>query len=218
MFTGLIETVGTVKAVAKKSSDIWLIEIEAPEISSELRIGDSVSVLGACLTVVSFNSSSFSVEMMDETMHRTKLGNLKSGSKVNLERAMRIDARLDGHIVAGHVDGTATVIKADRSYKTIKFFFGCGKTLLEGIVPKGSVAIDGVSLTVIDVTDRYFSVELIPTTISKTTLSDLKQGDTVNIETDIIGKYVIKIIVNIKDNDSPKESLTWDKLSSYGWT
>jgi len=220
MFTGLIETVGTLSAIHPKD-DVWKLDIVAPKIAGELRIGDSVSISGACSTVVRSDSRSFSVEIMEEPRIRTKLGSLRSGSRVNLERAMRLDSRLDGHIVSGHIDGLAYVSKIEISPKTRKYYFEAPPELLSGIVPKGSVAIDGISLTVIDVDAESFSVGIIPTTISDTTLSELKEGDAVNIETDMIGKYITKFLnarfSGAENTDEVKNTLTWDKLVKYGW-
>ena len=198
MFTGLIETVGTLSAIHPKD-DVWKLDIVAPKIAGELRIGDSVSISGACSTVVRSDSRSFSVEIMEE----------------------RLDSRLDGHIVSGHIDGLAYVSKIEISPKTRKYYFEAPPELLSGIVPKGSVAIDGISLTVIDVDAESFSVGIIPTTISDTTLSELKEGDAVNIETDMIGKYITKFLnarfSGAENTDEVKNTLTWDKLVKYGW-
>lgn len=220
MFTGLIEAIGTVSAIHPRN-DVWRLDIEAPTISKELRMGDSVAVSGACSTVVSFDSRSFGIEIMEETRKKTKLGALSVGSHVNLERAMRLDSRLDGHIVSGHIDGLAEVLKTEIYPETRKYFFKAPPELLSGIVSKGSVAIDGISLTVIDVDEEIFSVGIIPTTISETTLSELKAGDPVNIETDVLGKYISKFLESrfsgARENTEMKNSLTWDKLVKYGW-
>jgi riboflavin synthase len=220
MFTGLIETIGKVSVIHPRG-DVWQLDIEAPKIAGELRIGDSVSISGACSTVVRSDNRSFSIEIMEETRNKTKLGDLKNGSRVNLERAMRLDSRLDGHIVSGHIDGLAKVDKIETYPETMKYFFNAGPDILSGIVHKGSVAIDGISLTVIDVTTDTFSVGIIPTTISETTLSELREGDAVNIETDILGKYITKFLnTRFSDADNGgemKSSLTWDKLVKYGW-
>ena len=220
MFTGLIETIGIISAIHPRG-DVWQLDIEAPKIAGELRLGDSVSVSGACSTVVRSDNRSFSIEIMEETRKKTKLGNLKSGSAVNLERAMRVDSRLDGHIVSGHIDGLARVEKIETYPETRKYYFSAGQDLISGIVSKGSVAIDGISLTVIDVTTNNFSVGIIPTTISETTLSELKEGDAVNIETDILGKYITKFLKtrfsDTAEGGEMKNSLTWDKLVKYGW-
>lgn len=220
MFTGLIETVGSITAITPLG-DVTELTIRAPEIAPELRRGDSVSVSGACQTVTFIDASSFKVQMMPETLKRTKLGVLRTGSRVNLERAMRLDTRVDGHLVAGHVDGTATVTRVDELEQTKKIYFSASAELLGEIVEKGSVTVDGVSLTVIDAEPDFFSVGVIPTTLADTTLGSLRAGDVVNIETDMIGKYVKKFVEAAlgekKDGGKMKNSLTWDKLSEYGW-
>lgn len=219
MFTGLVETVGKIKSV-KQNADTWLIDISAPEIAPELKKGDSVAVSGACLTVTDFNTAGFCAEMMEETKQRTKLGALKSGDLVNLERAMAAGSRFDGHIVSGHVDGVGRVSKIENSGRTKKVFFAANADIISGIVSKGSVAVDGVSLTVIDVSDNEFSVGLIPETLAQTSLSALEQGSIVNLETDVIGKYVAKFLEKRFGQDSgekPKEIITWQKLADNGW-
>ena len=220
MFTGLIETIGTVISLQPKG-DVWLLSVAAPVISQELRLGDSVSISGACSTVVKCDAASFSVEIMEETRKRTKLGSLSIGAKVNLERAMRLDSRLDGHLVAGHVDGLAEVAKIEPQPRTRKYYFTAAPEILSGIVEKGSVCVDGVSLTVIDSGGGLFSVGVIPTTLADTTITSLKVGDKVNIETDMIGKYIMSFMkARFSDGGEPQEmknSLTWDKLVKYGW-
>ena len=176
MFTGLIETIGTVISLQPKG-DVWLLSVAAPAISPELRLGDSVAISGACSTVVKCDAASFSVEIMEETRKRTKLGSLSIGTKVNLERAMRLDSRLDGHLVAGHVDGLAEVVKIEPQPRTRKYYFAAAPEILSGIVEKGSVCVDGVSLTVIDSGGGLFSVGVIPTTLADTTITSLKVGD-----------------------------------------
>lgn len=221
MFTGLVECIGRVSAVAA-AGDVRRIDIEAPLIAPELRRGDSVSVSGVCCTVVSCGGRGFAFEIMPETRGRTTLGDLISGAPVNLERAMRLGSRLDGHIVSGHIDGLGIVRSAERGADTAEYFFSAPPEILRGIVKKGSVAIDGVSLTVIDADCEFFSVGLIPATLAATTMSRLKAGDAVNIETDVIGKYVLRFLESkFSGEDAPREmrnSLTWDKLAEYGWT
>jgi riboflavin synthase len=220
VFTGLVETVGTVISMTPEGS-LVKIRISAPEISSELKLGDSVAVSGACLTVVERDSSTFSAEMMTETAERTKFAEITRGSRVNLERAMRLDSRLDGHLVSGHIDGTATLIKIERRREDLKYCFSADAAILAGIVEKGSVAIDGISLTVIDAEKDFFSVGIIPTTMSETTISELSEGSLVNIETDMIGKFVRKYLSGALADESGKEgvknSLSWAKLVEYGW-
>ena len=193
MFTGLIETVGTVVTITPLG-DVTELSIYAPAIAPELRHGDSVAISGACQTVTFMDANSFRVQMMPETLARTKLGGLRTGSLVNLERAMRLDTRIDGHLVAGHVDGVAEVVKIEALNDTRKIYFTADERLLGGIVEKGSVTIDGVSLTVIDAEVDFFSVGVIPATLAGTTLGSLRPGDKVNIETDMIGKYVKKFV------------------------
>lgn len=207
MFTGLIETIGTVKNF-HQTGTYYTLSIGAEKYSGELVIGQSVSVSGACLTVTRTSGSIFEVQMMIETFRRTWFGrSLRSGTRVNLERAMRLTDRLDGHLVLGHVDGIAT-LKEIRGRETKEaIFVPDDKTLLKGIVEKGSVAIDGVSLTVIDANDRNFSVGLIPATLEATTLGDLKSGSMINLETDILGKYVARLTSGHKDRNEYLTSL-----------
>ena len=195
MFTGLIEAVGTVRKF-HQTGTYYTLTIEAG-FSAELVIGQSVSVSGACLTVTRNDAKSFDVEMMRETFIRTWFGkNLRTGTRVNLERAMRLTDRLDGHIVLGHVDGVATLREVRGTQTKEAVFVPDDKELLRGIVEKGSVAIDGVSLTVISADDKNFSVGLIPATLEATTLGGLKAGSLINLETDILGKYVAKLTGN----------------------
>ena len=203
MFTGLIETIGTVKSFSRKGT-YYTLSIES-EISGELSLGQSVSVSGACLTVTRNDSHVFDVEMMQETFSRTCFGRgLHAGTRVNLERAMRLTDRLDGHLVLGHVDGVA-VLKEIRGTDTKEaVFVPEDSDLLRGIVEKGSVAVDGISLTVIDAGTRSFSVGIIPATLSATTLGGLKAGGIINLETDILGKYVARLSefgTGVKDSD-----------------
>ena len=194
MFTGLVETMGTVRAL-RRTGAVYCLSLEAPEIAPELALGQSVSVSGACLTVTACRGDGFDVEMMPETLSRTWFGErLKPGMPVNLERAMRLGDRLDGHIVLGHVDGTAKLAELRGNDQTREALFSVLPELARGIVSKGSVALDGVSLTVIDAGDAAFSVGLIPTTLTTCTLGGLKVGMSVNLETDILGKYVERLM------------------------
>lgn len=196
MFTGLVETVGTVR-VFQREGAVFRLSIAAPSIAPELAMGQSVSVSGACLSVVALCGDGFDVEMMPETVERTWFGDtLRPGTPVNLERAVRLGDRLDGHLVLGHVDGTAVLRETRGDGRTREAFFSAGPELLRGVVPKGSVALDGVSLTVIDVFDgrSAFSVGLIPTTLRSCTLGALRVGAAVNLETDILGKYVERLL------------------------
>lgn len=192
MFTGLIEEIGTVRKF-HQTGEFYSLTIEA-NFSGELQAGQSVSVSGACLTVTRNDQRSFDVEMMSETFKRTWFcRNLRTGTRVNLERALRLTDRLDGHLVLGHVDGIATLRELRGTDTREAVFIPDDKDLLLGIVNKGSVCIDGVSLTVINSGDKSFSVGLIPATLSATTLGGLKSGGLVNLETDILGKYVARL-------------------------
>ena len=192
MFTGLIETLGTVRSF-RQSGAYYTLSLDAG-ISGELVLGQSVSVSGACLTVTRKDSRSFDVEMMRETWQRTWFkGGLRAGTRVNLERAMRLTDRLDGHIVLGHVDGTARLSELSGTETREAVFVPDDAGLLRGIVEKGSVAIDGVSLTVINAGEKSFSVGLIPATLEATTLGGLKVGSVINLETDILGKYIARL-------------------------
>ncbi len=189
MFTGIIETVGRVASIEHRG-ELARLAVDAPEIADGVRIGDSVAVNGGCLTITSESGGRFEFEAIRETLDRTSLLDLQVGSRVNLERAMRADARLDGHIVQGHVDGTGTVRSFERDGNDVRLAIQCSPDLADCLVEKGSVAIDGVSLTVVRVQKDGFDVALIPPTLSATTLGELRPAKRVNLEVDVLGKYV----------------------------
>lgn len=193
MFTGIVEELGEVVGVTPLP-EAARIAVRGPLVTSDARPGDSIAVNGVCLTVVTVDGESFTADVMAETLHRSSLGGLARGDQVNLERAARLDARLGGHLVQGHVDGVATVIAREPAehWEVVRFSLpaGLGRYLVE----KGSITVDGVSLTVVDVDDVSFSVSLIPTTLAVTTLGTRKLGDTVNLEVDVIAKYVEKMV------------------------
>ncbi len=189
MFTGIIEGLGTVKSLSRVAGGLRM-GIEANFPIERIRVGDSVAVSGACLTVVRFQESIFEVDVAPETLSKTILGEAKVGDGVNLERPLRLGDRLDGHIVTGHVDGVGTV-KAKRPLaNAILFTFGVEEALSRYMVQKGSVAVDGISLTINECKRGSFEVSIIPHTAKMTTMGFKKVGDVVNIETDMIGKYV----------------------------
>lgn len=196
MFTGLVEGQGTVRQIA--SLQVGLRLSIAPDTgcfaASELAIGDSVSICGCCLTVVAISGDVLDFEAGDETLSKTNLGRFKVGSRVNLERSLAANARLGGHFVQGHVDGVATVSEILRNGDWIDMWFTPTAAQHRLLVPKGSVAIDGISLTIVNVTDDRFSVALIPHTLQVTTLGSVAAGDVVNIENDILGKYVDQLL------------------------
>jgi riboflavin synthase len=194
MFTGLIEGQGTIKAIVPEGDAIRL-DVQLPdELTKGLGLGDSVSINGCCLTVVSHDGSLAAFQAGTETLSKTNLGRLTEGSPVNLERSLPVDGRLGGHFVQGHVDGVGQVALIDRDGDWITMWFQVPETLAKYLVAKGSVAVDGISLTVVDVESDRFSVALIPHTLEVTTLGIRNVDDPVNIETDILGKYVERLL------------------------
>ena len=189
MFTGLIEELGIVKSFERNSAGALLI-VECKKILDDVRLGASVAINGACHTVVDFSDSSITVQTSNETLNVSNFGSLKKGDKVNLERAMTLSSRLDGHLVSGHIDGMATFIDKKTDGFSNKLFFKLDEKLKKYVIYKGSIAINGISLTIASLENTVFSVEIIPHTMQETNLADLKLGDIVNIETDVIAKYV----------------------------
>ena len=215
MFTGIIEEVGTVKRIQRSGSSSF-IEIQAKKVLEDVHLGDSIAVNGVCLTVTRFGGGMFRADVMNETLSRSSLGSLASGSPVNLERAMAAGGRFGGHIVSGHIDGTGTISDIRNDGIAVWYTVSAPPELLRYIVEKGSVAIDGISLTVAKVTDTSFSVSIIPHTAAKTILGTKKTGDTVNLENDIIGKYVEKLM-KPADSEAQKQGLTMDFLAKNGF-
>jgi riboflavin synthase len=193
MFTGLVESMGTVRDVASDGVGT-LLRIEEPVIAPELPLGASVAVNGACLTVVAADQLSFSFQAGPETLRLTNLGELRPGMKVNLERSLRLGDRLDGHIVQGHVDGLGHISRRERQGEWEFVWFSCSTDLAWQMIRKGAIAVDGISLTLVDVAVDSFSVALIPHTMSATTLGFKNPGDTVNLEIDMFAKYVFKCL------------------------
>ncbi len=193
MFTGLVEEIGTVENIRVKSNYAEL-EIRAEKIMDDVKIGDSISTNGVCLTVSNLRSNGFTADVMPESMDRTNLGELKKLSKVNLERAMAANGRFGGHIVSGHIDGTGKMKSKVKDGNAYWLEIGADKDILKYIVFKGSVALDGVSLTVAYVDDESFKVSIIPLTGEETTLLKKSIGDRINIECDLVGKYIEKLL------------------------
>lgn len=194
MFTGIVEEVGRIKEIQRGAKSIKLT-IEATLIFSDLKLGDSVSTNGVCLTVCALTSNSFTADLMPETLNKSNLGSLTIGSYVNLERAMPALGRFGGHIVSGHIDGVGKIRKMKQDDNAIWIEVLADDTLLRYMIEKGSITIDGISLTLTEVGVNHFSVSIIPHTGKLTTLGGRKVGDTVNLEVDIIGKYVEKLFV-----------------------
>lgn len=207
MFTGIIEETGTIRSVRKGVASSNLT-IGSSLVLSDVNIGDSICVNGVCLTVTSFNTSSFTADVMHETLNRSSLGSLQIGNKVNLERAMSVNSRFGGHIVSGHIDGTGVITQILKDDNAIWYSIKTTPKIMRYVIEKGSVTIDGISLTVAKVGRDNFSVSVIPHTSLKTTLSLLKVGDTVNLENDCIGKYVEKLLkLPNSENNITKEFL-----------
>ncbi len=191
MFTGIIETLALVADVVEEPPGVRLV-IEAAEIAAEAKIGESIALNGCCLTVVSIAGGKVSFQAGPETLDRTNLGRLKIGDRVNLEQSLKVGDRLGGHFVTGHVDGQGALASREDDGEWSTFWFELPEELARPMVPKGSVAVDGVSLTLVEVTQDRFSVALIPHTLEMTTLGMLKPGDPVNLETDLLAKFVQK--------------------------
>ena len=212
MFTGIIEEVGQVARIGGGS-----LVINCAKVIEDVHLGDSIAVNGVCLTVTHFDKSSFTADVMPETVRRTSLAELKKGSPVNLERALTLASRLGGHIVSGHIDGTGEIVKFADEGNAILMTISAGPELLRYIVEKGSVALDGISLTVAQVTDSDFTVSLIPHTREVTNLGSKKTGSPINIETDVLGKYVEKMLQGQREPQQSQSTLTLDFLRENGF-
>ncbi|MCK4978885.1 MAG: riboflavin synthase [Candidatus Delongbacteria bacterium] len=210
MFTGLIKEIGKIKSI-KKLGDGSEIIVLSKDVIKDAKVDDSIAVNGVCLTVVSVDSDSFTVQAVKESLNLSTLSDLKLMDKVNLEPAMKVSDRLGGHIVQGHVDAKGKIIKIINNINGTEFNIEYPKELRKYIVHKGSICLDGISLTIAEVNDRYFRLSVIPHTLKQTTSGHWKIGTKVNIETDIIGRY----IENMLKND--ENGLTMDKLSQLGY-
>ena len=212
MFTGIVEEIGTVKKIARGQKAY--LEIQADRIFSDIHIGDSIAVNGVCLTVTGFSGKVFTADVMNETFSRSSLGSLKAGSHVNLERAMSANGRVGCHIVSGHIDGTGKIINIKKDGNAVWYKISASENIIKYTVEKGSIAIDGISLTVARIEKDNFSVSIIPHTSEETILSEKKVGDTVNLENDIIGKYVERFL---NFDKTEKSDITRDFLAKYGF-
>jgi len=212
MFTGIIEEVGTVQSLGGGT-----LAIKAHKVLEDVHLGDSIAVNGVCLTVTSFDSSSFKADVMPETIRRTSLTELKNGSPVNLERALTLSSRLGGHIVSGHIDGIGKILSLTEEKNAILMIISAEDAILRYIVEKGSVALDGISLTVAQVTSADFTVSLIPHTRQVTNLSHKQVGSLINIENDVIGKYVEKLLKPQEQSPGENSRITMDFLRNNGF-
>lgn len=199
MFTGIVERVARITSLETVAGRVELEVEVGGEIAREVKLGDSVALSGTCLTVIAVRGDRLAFQVVPESLRMTSLGNRKAGGALNLERAMRADARLDGHIVQGHVDGVGTVreVRADGDDRLVRI--DCARELAVQVVPKGSIAVEGVSLTAVDPDERGFSVALIPHTRAVTTLGSLERDQVVNLELDVLGKYVFQYLARTRN-------------------
>jgi len=218
MFTGIIEEIGVISNIYH-SSESFVLTIEAKKILRDVHLGDSISVNGVCLTVTSFTGNRFTVDVMPETVKATSLKNLKPGTKVNLERAMAAGGRFGGHFVTGHIDGTGVITSKKPFENAVYYEIEARPELLKYIIQKGSIAVDGTSLTVFAITESSFTISLIPHTLQETIIGLKGPGDLVNLECDMIGKYLGQLLKNITGSDSQKNSsgITEDFLQENGF-
>lgn len=216
MFTGIVEEIGEIKGIKNGEKSSKLI-VKADKVLDKTKIGDSICTNGVCLTVTDINGDSFEADVMAETLRRSNLGKLSIGSKVNLERALSLETRLGGHIVSGHIDGIGEVISLVKEDNATWVSIKASKELLKYIVFKGSIAIDGISLTVAYVDSEMFKVSIIPHTGDETILLKKKRGETVNIECDVIGKYVEKLLGLASKEESKKSSISEEFLRENGF-
>lgn len=215
MFTGIIEETGTVRAITAGSTGAAL-SITADKVTEGTAVGDSIAVNGVCLTVTSISGRTFTADVMPETLRRSSLGKLFRGAKVNLERAMKADGRLGGHIVSGHVDGCGQVASIVRDGIAKRINITTDPSLLKYIVVKGSVTLDGVSLTVVSADESSFAVSLIPQTCAATTLGDLREGSIINVEVDILARYTERLLdAGAKTAKESSLSLEWLKENGF---
>lgn len=207
MFTGIVEEVGTIVSISKGAQSSKLT-LQGSLIFEDMHIGDSIAVNGVCLTVTERTANTFTVDVMAETLRRSSLGTLSKGSKVNMERAMAANGRFGGHIVSGHIDGTGTIESFVREDNAVWVTIAASSKLLKYIIEKGSITIDGISLTVAYVDRQCFKVSLIPHTAANTTLLTKKAGDMVNLENDIVGKYIDKLLHFDEEDESAADNKT----------
>ncbi len=211
MFTGIIENLATVKKLSLKAGGAELF-LDIGDFAENLKLGESIAINGVCLTVKQISDTVVSFDVSGETLTKTTLGKLRNAETVNIERALRVGDRLGGHFVTGHIDGVGIIKEKKQHENQCTMTFSVEKRFTDMMIEKGSVAVDGISLTIVNVTDGTFSVALIPYTLTSTTLGHKKTGDQVNIEIDMMGKWVKKILK--KENDG---GITWEQLTEQGF-
>lgn len=215
MFTGIIEEIGVLQNM-KRGTNEYQLTLSAKKVLQDVKLGDSIAVNGVCLTVTSFTSEQFTVDVMPETIKATSLQSLARGSSVNLERAMAANGRFGGHFVQGHVDGVGTIKSKNQVSNAVYFWIETSAEMMRYIVPKGSVTIDGISLTVVEVKDNQFSISIIPHTITETILQFKQHGDGVNIECDMLAKYMERLLEKGVEHTS-NNGVTLEKLAENGY-
>lgn len=215
MFTGIVEEIGKIKAIKKGKNSARLV-INAKKVLEDVKLGDSIAVNGVCLTVTEFSNSEFGVDVMHESLKKSSLSTLKNEASVNLERAMLLNGRFGGHIVSGHIDGTGEIINIKNDDNAIWYTISAKDKIMKYIIEKGSITIDGISLTVANLSESDFSVSIIPHTQEETILKMKKIGDIVNLENDCIAKYV-ESLLNFKEKSEVKKDITMDFLLENGF-
>lgn len=213
MFTGIVEEIGSVKMVKHNGPSLRLT-LGGDIVLQDVKIGDSISVNGICLTVTTFDANSFAVDVMPETLKASSLDGVRPGTRVNLERAMPANGRFGGHFISGHVDGVGRIVKKRSLANAVYVDISCDTSLLKYIVPKGSISVDGTSLTVFDVHERGFTLSLIPHTYSETVLGTKQAGEPVNLECDMLAKYMEKLV---NQNEMTLDSLASQGYGKAGW-
>lgn len=215
MFSGIIETIGAIRSLRKDDKGAR-VSIEAPGVLDGVRLGDSIALNGVCITVVDYDEKKFEADLSVETLRRTNLGELVVGDRCNLERAMALGERLGGHLVSGHVDGVGKIRSRKNEGDSIWLTFDAPVEVMRYVVYKGSIAVDGISLTVAACDNETFSVSIIPHTSEQTTLTEKQDGSAVNLEADLIGKYVEKLLTPHAESKS-REGITMEKLKEQGY-
>lgn len=215
MFTGIVEELGVLEAVKRDSANMK-VTFQAQKVLEDVQLGDSIAVNGVCLTVTRFSANNFTVDVMPETFRKTSLGQLQIGDKVNLERALTLQTRLGGHIVSGHIDGTGKIKSKNREHNAVVVYISAPEEILKYVVTKGSITIDGISLTVVDYDQNSFWVSLIPHTADQTTLGFKKAGDLVNLEVDILARYIERLMLKGPVSEK-KGELSLDFLKENGF-
>lgn len=215
MFTGIIEEIGILKEI-RKGAQSSVLTIQGKVIFNDLNLGDSVAVNGVCLTVTGCSSDTFQADVMHETLNRSSLGSLKRKSPVNLERAMPVNGRFGGHMVSGHIDGVGVISKIQKEDNAVWYTFRAQERILRYIIEKGSIAVDGISLTIASVTGEDFCISAIPHTVKSTILSQKAVGDMVNLENDLVGKYIEKLF-GAAAVPKTENTLTKEFIEKYGF-